>query len=81
VGINPHQIRRKLNMKKVNRIVSFAVILGLLAIVPASAQLDTTQDTDATNLGLLITINRLELRTDQMQQIRDILIGILYITP
>lgn len=64
-------------MKKVNRIVSFAVILGLLAIVPASAQLGTTQDTDASNLGLLITINRLELTTDQMQQIRDILAGIL----
>ena len=64
-------------MKKVNRIVSFAVILGLLAIVPASAQLDTTQDTDASNLGLLITINRLELTTDQMQQIRDILAGVL----
>jgi hypothetical protein len=64
-------------MKKVNRIVSLVVILGLLAIVPASAQLDTTQDTDASNLGLLITINRLELTTDQMQQIRDILAGVL----
>ena len=64
-------------MKKVNRIVSFVVILGLLAIVPASAQLDTTQDTDASNLGLLITINRLELTTDQMQRIRDILAGVL----
>jgi len=64
-------------VKKVNRIVSFAVILGLLAIVPASAQLDTTQDTDTSHLGLLITINRLELATDQMQQIRDILVGIL----
>lgn len=64
-------------MKKVNRIVSFVVILGLLAIVPASAQLDTTQDTDASNLGMLITINKLELTTDQMQQIRDILAGVL----
>jgi len=77
VGINPHQIRRKLNMKKVNRIVSLVAILGLLAIVPASAQSDTPQDTDTGNLGLLITINRLELTTDQMQQIRDILVGIL----
>jgi hypothetical protein len=77
VGINPHQIRRKLNMKTANRIVSLVAILSLLAIVPASAQLDTTQDTDAGNLGLLITINRLELTTDQMQQIRDILVGIL----
>ena len=64
-------------MKKANRIVSFAVILGLLAIVPASAQLDTNQDTDTSNLGLLITINRLEMTTDQMQQIRDILAGVL----
>lgn len=64
-------------MKKVNRIVSFVVILGLLAIVPASAQLGTNQDTDASNLGLLITINRLELTADQMQQIRDILAGVL----
>ena len=64
-------------MKTANRVVSLVVILGLLAIVPANAQLDTTQDTDASNLGLLITINRLELTTDQMQQIRDILAGVL----
>jgi len=64
-------------MKTANRVVSLVVILGLLAIVPASAQLDTTQDIDTGNLGLLITINRLELTTDQMQQIRDILVGIL----
>jgi len=64
-------------VKKVTRIVSFAVILGLLAIVPVNAQLDTTQDTDVSNLGLLVTINRLELTTDQMQQIRDILAGVL----
>ena len=62
-------------MKQVNRIVSLAVVLGLLAIVPASAQSGTTQD--PSDLGLLITINRLELTTDQMQQIRDILAGVL----
>ena len=64
-------------MKIVTRIVPFAVIMGLLAIVPASAQLETTPNTEASNLGLLITINRLELTADQMQQIRGILAGVL----
>jgi len=64
-------------MKKANRLVSLIVIVGLLAIVPASAQMDPIQDADEGNLGLLITINRLELTTVQMQQVHDILVGIL----
>jgi len=64
-------------MKQVTRIVSFTVILGLLAIVSASAQSGITPNTEASNLGLLITINRLELADNQKQQIRDILAGVL----
>ncbi len=64
-------------MRKAKRVMSLIAILGLLAALPASAQVEAIQDEDGSNLGLLITINRLELTTDQMQQIRDILAGVL----
>jgi hypothetical protein len=64
-------------MKKATRLMSLMVILGLLAALPASAQVDAIGDEAGSNLGLLITINRLELTADQMQQIRDILVGVL----
>ena len=64
-------------MKKAKHVMSLMIILGVLAALPASAQVEAIQDEDGCNLGLLITINRLELTTDQMQQIRDILVGVL----
>ena len=64
-------------MKKIKRLLPLVVILGLLAALPASAQVEATQDEGGSNLALLITINRLELTADQMQQIRDVLVGVL----
>jgi len=64
-------------MKKAKRVMSLMVILGLLAALPASAQVEAIQDKDAGNLGLLIMINRLELTPTQMQQVHDILAKVL----
>ena len=64
-------------MKKIKRLLPLVAILGLLAALPASAQVEATQDEGGSNLALLITINRLELTADQMQQIRDVLVGVL----
>ena len=51
-------------MKKVKHVMSLAVIVGLLAALPASAQVDAIQDEAGSNLGLVIAINKLELTTD-----------------
>ena len=67
-------------MKKVRLILSLALIAGLLAIIPASAQIDASAEgskNGTENLPLLITINRMELTPTQMQEIRDILVGVL----
>jgi len=67
-------------MKKVRLTLSLALIAGLLAIIPASAQIDTStkgSKSGTENLPLLITINRMELTPTQMQEIRDILAGVL----
>ncbi|MEE9542146.1 MAG: hypothetical protein V3V77_04220, partial [Candidatus Bipolaricaulota bacterium] len=53
------------------------VIMGLCAALPASAQVEGYAGGSEANLALLILINRLELTTGQMQQIHDILVGIL----
>jgi len=67
-------------MKKVRLTLSLALIAGLLAIIPASAQIETSSEgsrNGTENLPLLITINRMELTPTQMQEIRDILSGAL----
>jgi ElaB/YqjD/DUF883 family membrane-anchored ribosome-binding protein len=67
-------------MKKVKLTLSLALIAGLLAIIPASAQVEASPEggTSGTgNLQLLITINRMELSPTQMQEIHDILAGVL----
>ncbi len=64
-------------MKKAKRVMSLMVILGLLAALPASAQVEAIQDEDGSNLGLLVLINRLELTPSQMQQVHDILAKVL----
>ncbi|MCK4681483.1 hypothetical protein KAT59_00470, partial [Candidatus Bipolaricaulota bacterium] len=67
-------------MKKVRLTLSLALIAGLLAIIPASAQIETSKEGSKSgtgNLPLLITINRMELTPTQMQEIRDILAGVL----
>ena len=67
-------------MKKVRLTLSLALIVGLLAIIPASAQIDASakgSKNGTENLPLLITINRMELTPTQMQEIHDILAGVL----
>ncbi len=67
-------------MKKVRLTLSLALIAGLLAIIPASAEIETSSEgsrSGTENLPLLITINRMELTPTQMQEIRDILAGVL----
>lgn len=67
-------------MKKVRLTLSLALIAGLLAIIPASAQIEASSEgsrNGTENLALLITINRMELTPTQMQEIRDILAGVL----
>ena len=67
-------------MKKVRLTLSLALLAGLLAIIPASAQIDASTEgskNGTENLPLIITINRMELTPTQMQEIRDILAGVL----
>jgi len=67
-------------MKRVRLTLSLALIAGLLAIIPASAQIEASTEGSrrgTENLPLLITINRMELTPTQMQEIRDILSGVL----
>ena len=64
-------------MQKAKRAMLLVAILGLLAALPASAQVEAIQDEDGSNLGLLIMINRLELTPTQMQQVHDVLAGVL----
>jgi len=62
-------------MKRARLTLVVAVAVGLFAAIPAIAQ--TTGVANADELGIAITINKLELTPVQMQQVHDILAGIL----
>lgn len=64
-------------MRKSTFAILVVVIMGLCAALPASAQVEDYAEGSEANLALLILINRLELTSGQMQQIHDILVGIL----
>ena len=64
-------------MRRSTFTILVALIMGLCAALPASAQVEGYVEGSEANLVLLILINRLELTTGQMQQIHDILVGIL----
>jgi len=69
-------------MRKKNgtRMIALALIIGLLAAIPASTQILTggkTDQEDGANLGMVILINRLEMTRDQMGTIHDALAGVL----
>lgn len=64
-------------MQKAKRVLSLIVIWGLLAALPASAQVEAIQDEDGSNLHLLVMINSLELTPTQMEQAHDILAKVL----
>lgn len=64
-------------MKKANRLMALIAIVGLLAVLPAGAQQGAIQENGGSNLGLLVTINRLGLTPTQMKQVHDVLTGLL----
>lgn len=62
-------------MKRARLTLVVAVAVGLFAAIPAIAQ--TTVAANADELGIAITINKLDLTPVQMQQVHDILAGVL----
>jgi len=61
------------------RAASLAALLGLVAVVPASTQIlsgSAGSDGEA-DLRLLVLINRMELTSEQMRQVHDLLAGLL----
>ncbi len=66
-------------MKRIKLTLAVILIVGVLAAIPGSAQSTGTQTNTDYNysLSLLIAINQMQLSSDQMQQIHDILAGII----
>jgi len=65
--------------KKVTRILPLVLIAGLLVAISASTQIWTNSSSGeeaGSSLPLLVLVNRLELTTEQMEEMRDILLGI-----
>ena len=62
-------------MKRARLTLVVAIAVGLFAAIPAIAQ--TTGAPGADELWIAITINKLELTPTQMQQVHDILAGVL----
>jgi len=62
-------------MKRAKLTLALAVAIGLFAAIPAIAQ--TTVAANADELGIAITINKLEMTSTQMQQVHDTLAGVL----
>jgi hypothetical protein len=62
-------------MKRARLTLVVAVAIGLFSAIPAIAQ--TTVAANADELGIAITINKLDLTPTQMQQVHDILAGVL----
>ncbi len=62
-------------MKRARLTLVVAIAVGLFAAIPAIAQTTGAPGTD--ELGIAITINKLELTPAQMQQVHDILAGVL----
>lgn len=62
------------------RIVSVAVLLGLIAAIPASTQVlfgAGEDEVEGANLRLLVLVNRMELTPEQMEEIHGLLAGLL----
>jgi len=67
-------------MKKISRILSMVIVVGLIAAIPASTQIlsgSGGESSDESNLPMLILVNRLELSEEQMEVLQDILIDLL----
>ena len=62
------------------RIASVAVLLGLVAAIPASTQVlfgAGEDEVEGVNLPLLVLVNRMELTREQMEEIHGLLAGLL----
>jgi len=62
------------------RMIALALLIGLLAAIPASTQVvsaDKVAVDDGTNLRMVVLVNRLDLTKEQMQTIHDALAGVL----
>ena len=67
-------------MKKISRILSMVIVVGLIAAIPASTQIlsgSSGESSDGINLPMIILVNRLELSEEQMEALHDILIDLL----
>ena len=66
--------------KNRTRMIALALLIGLLAAIPASTQVLSGGKADAkdeANLRMIVLINRLELTREQMETIHDALAGLL----
>lgn len=63
-------------MKKMQRFLTMAVVVSMIAALPASAQ-SVSAGADDGNLALLVSVNRLELTQEQMAELHDILSDLL----
>jgi len=67
-------------MKRRNwtRIAGLAVLAAMLVAIPASTQVfRQANDAEGADLAMLVLVNRMELTREQMQQIHDLLAGVL----
>ncbi|MBU1050769.1 hypothetical protein KKG90_12175 [Candidatus Bipolaricaulota bacterium] len=71
-------------MKKIPKILSMMLVVGLIAAIPASTQIladaateNSAGTADASNLPLLILVNRLELSQEQTIALRGILSNLI----
>lgn len=67
-------------MKTMSKVLSLAMVVGLIAAIPAGAQMFGRADAgsfEENNLPLLIAVNRMELTAEQMEEIHGILAGLL----
>lgn len=67
-------------MKKISRILSMVIVVGMIAAIPASTQILSGaggESSDGANLPMLILVNRLELSGEQMQALQGLLTDLL----
>ncbi|MCK4570536.1 hypothetical protein KAT84_01170 [Candidatus Bipolaricaulota bacterium] len=67
-------------MKKLSRILSMVIVVGMIAVIPASTQIlsgSRGESSDGVNLPILVLVNRLELSEEQMEALQDLLSDLL----
>jgi len=67
-------------MKRISRILSLVIVVGIIAAIPASTQIlfgSGGESSDESNLPMLILVNRLEMSEEQMEELHGILTNLL----